>query len=163
MVALGTLLKLPLTPLGTAYSQVPGAKKVIEKVKTGQLHMAAITAVGLGKIVSDALVFQVPGLFSTPAKMDKARKAVAGELSAKAEAEGFKLLGWSDVGPNYYFTNNPVTKPSDLKAAKMWVWTDDPIAQSIVRNAGGLLLADCAQSAGKTFERGANAPWLLSK
>ena len=112
-------------------------KEVIEKVKTGQLHMAAITAVGLGKIVPDALIFQVPGLFSTPAKLDRARKAVAGEMSAKAEAEGFKLLGWSDVGPNYYFTNTPVTKPSDLKSTKMWVWTDDPIAQSIVRNAGG--------------------------
>ena len=112
-------------------------KEVIEKVKTGQLHMAAITAVGLGKIVPDALIFQVPGLFSTPAKLDRARKAVAGEMSAKAEAEGFMLLGWSDVGPNYYFTNTPVTKPSDLKSTKMWVWTDDPIAQSIVRNAGG--------------------------
>jgi TRAP-type C4-dicarboxylate transport system substrate-binding protein len=112
-------------------------KEVIEKVKTGQLHMAAITAVGLSKIVPDALIFQVPGLYGSAAKMDKVRNAVSPQIAAKAEAEGFKLLGWSDVGPNYFFTNNPVTKPSDLKAAKMWVWTDDPIAQSIVRNAGG--------------------------
>ena len=67
-------------------------KEVIEKVKTGQLHMAAITAVGLSKIVPDALVFQVPGLFSSPKQLDRVRKSVGQEISAKAEPEGLKLL-----------------------------------------------------------------------
>ncbi|MEC9072778.1 MAG: TRAP transporter substrate-binding protein DctP, partial [Myxococcota bacterium] len=32
-------------------------KEVVEKIRTGQLHMAAITAVGLAKIVPDSLIF----------------------------------------------------------------------------------------------------------
>lgn len=111
-------------------------KEVIEKIRTGQLHMAAVTAVGLSKIVPDALIFQLPGLYRTAEDMDRVRKAVSPEIEAKMRAEGFVLLGWSDVGPFYYFTNQKVVRPADLKKTKMWVWTDDPIVQAIVRTAG---------------------------
>lgn len=111
-------------------------KEVVEKMRTGQIQMAAITAVGLGKIVPDALIFQLPGLFDTPKELDRARKAVAGKIEAKMEAEGFILLGWGDVGPYYFFTNTPVVTPSDLANVKLWVWTDDPIAQAVARHAG---------------------------
>jgi len=111
-------------------------KEVVEKLRTGQLQMAAITAVGLGKIVPDTLVFQLPGLYPSAKMLDKARNGVTDGIEKQMDKAGFVLLGWGDVGPNYYFTNKPVTGPESLKASKMWVWSDDPIAQAIVRNAG---------------------------
>lgn len=112
-------------------------KEVVEKMRTGQLQMAAITAVGLAKIVPDALIFQLPGLFENPAQLDMVRNKVGPDIEKQMEAAGFVLLGWGDVGLYYLYTQSAVKSPSDLSKVKMWVWSDDPIAQSLVKQAGG--------------------------
>ncbi|MEZ4266105.1 MAG: TRAP transporter substrate-binding protein DctP [Myxococcota bacterium] len=111
-------------------------KEVVEKMRSGQLQMAALTAVGLAKIVPDAIVFQLPGLYKTPAQLDEVRKALAPKIEASMEAAGFILLGWGDVGPLYIFSNVPVVTPDDLKQTKFWTWTDDPVGPSVARHAG---------------------------
>jgi TRAP-type C4-dicarboxylate transport system substrate-binding protein len=111
-------------------------KEVVEKMKSGQLQMAALTVVGLAKIVPDAIVFQLPGLYPTPAKLDDVRRALAPKIEASMEAAGFILLGWGDVGPLYIFSNTPVVSPDDLKATKFWTWTDDPVGPAVARLAG---------------------------
>ena len=62
-------------------------KEVVEKMRTGQLQMAAITAVGLAKIVPDALIFQLPGLFENPAQLDMVRNKVGPDIEKQMEAE----------------------------------------------------------------------------
>lgn len=111
-------------------------KEVVEKMKTGQLQMAAITSVGLGKIDPDVLVFQLPGLFSDAKALDKARDALAPRIEKELSDAGFVILGWGDVGPYYVFSNLPVVTPEDLKKTKFWVWTDDPMTQAVARIIG---------------------------
>ncbi|MCB9728821.1 MAG: TRAP transporter substrate-binding protein DctP [Deltaproteobacteria bacterium] len=111
-------------------------KEVVEKMKSGQLQMAAITVVGLAKIVPDTIVFQLPGLYDSPAELDRVRTALAPQIEASMEAAGFILLGWGDVGPLYIFSNTPVVAPDDLKKTKFWTWTDDPVGPAVARLAG---------------------------
>ncbi len=111
-------------------------KEVVEKMRSGQLQMAALTAVGLAKIVPDAIVFQLPGLYKSPAQLDSVRKALAPKIEASMAAAGFILLGWGDVGPLYIFSNTPIVTPDDLKQTKFWTWTDDPVGPAVARHAG---------------------------
>lgn len=73
-------------------------KAMVEKIRTGQLDSAAITATGLSNINKDVLALQMPGIFSDWSKLDAARDKVRPKLDAKFEANGFKILGWGDVG-----------------------------------------------------------------
>jgi TRAP-type C4-dicarboxylate transport system substrate-binding protein len=39
------------------------------------------------------------------------------------------LLGWTDIGFVYLFSNRTVGSAEDLKKTKLWVWQGDPIAE----------------------------------
>src|SRR5215475_6451774 len=71
---------------------------MVGKMKDGQLDGAAVTAVGLGKIYKPIVALQIPGLFTTWAKLDAARDAMKGEFEKGVSDAGFTLLGWGDVG-----------------------------------------------------------------
>ena len=63
-------------------------KEMVEKMKTGQLQMAAITSIGIGKIDSEVLVFQLPGLFKTVQALDAARDALSPRIEASRSSAG---------------------------------------------------------------------------
>src|ERR1700733_12953361 len=49
---------------------------MVQKIRSGQHDVAAVTAIGLAPTgVTDALIFQVPGLFANWGKLDAARNA----------------------------------------------------------------------------------------
>src|SRR5580704_13185554 len=53
---------------------------MVQKMRSGQLDGAAITAVGLSQTgVTDVLLFQMPGLFANWGKLDSARNALKDE------------------------------------------------------------------------------------
>src|SRR5580692_1159555 len=54
--------------------QAGDEKLMVEKIRSGQLDGAAVTALGLAQTgVMDVLAFQLPGMFSSWAKLDHAR------------------------------------------------------------------------------------------
>src|SRR5215831_8588517 len=77
---------------------------MVGKMRTGQLDGAAITATGLAQIYKNVLVLQMPGLFPTWEKLDKARNAMRPKFDAEFEAAGFRILGWGDVGIAHLMT-----------------------------------------------------------
>src|SRR5580658_10613578 len=63
---------------GTAGDEV----LMVQKIRSGQLDGAAVTAVGLAQTgVTDVLLFQMPGLFSNWAKLDSVRNALKDEFN----------------------------------------------------------------------------------
>src|SRR5437868_10220522 len=61
---------------------------MVQKIRSGQLDGAAITAIGLAQTgVTDALIFQVPGLFSNWSKLDQVRGVVMPEINKEFEAK----------------------------------------------------------------------------
>ena len=101
---------------------------MVGKMRTGQLDGAAITATGLAQIYKNVLVLQMPGLFPTWEKLDKARNAMRPKFDAEFESAGFKILGWGDVGIAHLMTKGfEVRRPADLKHKNCFFLAGDPI------------------------------------
>src|SRR5271165_4552231 len=61
---------------------------MVQKIRSGQLDGAAVTAIGLAQTgVTDALIFQMPGLFSNWGKLDLVRAAMKDEFDRQFESK----------------------------------------------------------------------------
>ena len=104
-------------------------KDVIRKMRNGQIHGAAFTGFGLGSIVSEVRVLELPFMFDSLEELDHVR-AQTGDYYAKAFADkGYEVLGWTDVGFVYLFTRMPVRAPADMPGARWWIWSGDQLAE----------------------------------
>lgn len=113
---------------------------MVDKIRSGQLHAAAVTSIGLGKIHKPILVLQVPGLFSSWAKLDAARAQLRDELTSAALASsGLRIAGWGDVGRVRMFSKGfAVTGPSSLRGRKPFVGSDNDISRALYQTIGGV-------------------------
>lgn len=110
---------------------------MVGKMKSGQLDGAAVTAVGLGKIYKPILALQMPGLFSSWAKLDAAREALRPEFEKGANDAGFFIAGWGDVGIARTITKGYAMKsPDDLKGKKPYMWRDDLVVPAVYQTLG---------------------------
>jgi TRAP-type C4-dicarboxylate transport system substrate-binding protein len=112
---------------------------MIGKIKSGQLDGAFVTAVGLGKVYKPILALQMPGVFSSWAKLDAARTALNGDFEKGAKDAGFAILGWSDVGRVRLMSKGfAVRVPDDIKGKKPFAWRDDAIQAALLQVLGGV-------------------------
>jgi TRAP-type C4-dicarboxylate transport system substrate-binding protein len=112
---------------------------MVAKVKSGQLHGVAVSGVGLGKVHKPITALQMPGLFASWAKLDKARDALSAELLKGAKDAGFEILGWYDSGRSRSFSRGfAVRVPDDLKNKKPLLWRDDVILSALYPAIGGV-------------------------
>jgi TRAP-type C4-dicarboxylate transport system substrate-binding protein len=108
-------------------------KTVIRKIGVGQLHAAGFTGVGLGEIAPKERILDTPFLIRSSEEADNLYQIFDQELQQAFEAGGYVLLGWSEVGFVYVFSNSPIMKADDIKQLKMWVWDGDPVAETAFR------------------------------
>jgi TRAP-type C4-dicarboxylate transport system substrate-binding protein len=113
---------------------------MVQKVRAGQLDGAIVSAAGLAQTgVTDALLFQLPGLFSEWSQLDAARAAVADDLEKEFEARGFVVLGWGDAGAMRTMSvGYEVRRPSDLRGKAMFVVPGDPVEPILFSTVGGI-------------------------
>jgi TRAP-type C4-dicarboxylate transport system substrate-binding protein len=111
-------------------------RDVVRKMKLGQLQGAAMSAVGLGLIKSDVRVLELPLMFKTYEEIDAVRSKLAPEFEKMIEDAGYELLAWGDVGWSHIYSTVPLSGMSDLKNAKIWAWSDDPIMRGLVSRLG---------------------------
>jgi TRAP-type C4-dicarboxylate transport system substrate-binding protein len=113
--------------------------QMVSSMKSNQLDGAAITAVGLGQIYQDVLVFQLPGAFADWGALSAARDKVRPQLDSSFESAGFKILGWGDVGAGKIMSNGfAVHGPSDLKGKGAFYISGDPIGPQVFKIIGGI-------------------------
>lgn len=112
---------------------------MVGKMKAGQLDGSAVTAVGLSKIYKPILALQMPGLFTSWAKLDTARDAMKGEFEKGAKDAGFAILGWGDIGAAHVISKGFAIKaPEDIKGKKPYMWRDDAVAPVLFQVIGGI-------------------------
>jgi TRAP-type C4-dicarboxylate transport system substrate-binding protein len=113
---------------------------MVQKMRSGQLDGAAVTAVGLAQTgVTDVLLFQMPGLFSNWAKLDSVRNAMRPEFDQAFQAKGFTVLGWGDVGAAKTMSIGfEIHHPSDLQGKGCYFLAGDPIGPKIFAAIGGI-------------------------
>lgn len=122
------LLELQLSYNGSKGDEVA----MVDLMKSGQLDAAVVSNVGLARLHKPALALQMPDLFTTWAKLDAARAALAGELEAGLRSAGAAPVGWCDVGMVSIFSRGfPVWAPASLEGRKPWLLRDDPIVARI--------------------------------
>ncbi|RMF59828.1 MAG: ABC transporter substrate-binding protein [Calditrichaeota bacterium] len=118
-------------------SQIQGDEKdVLRKIRLGQLHSAGFTGVGLGEILPEERILEVPLLFRNYEEVDHITSLLYEEFSKKFEEKGFIILGWADVGFAYLYAQTPITTLQDLHKIKMWMWEGDPVAEATFKALG---------------------------
>lgn len=111
----------------------------VGKMKSGQLDGAAVTAVGLSKVYKPILALQMPGVFSSWDKLDKARDGLKGDFEKGAKDAGFTILGWGDVGAVRTFSKGFAVKvPDDLKGKKPFYGRADSILPAVYGAISGV-------------------------
>lgn len=112
-------------------------KDVLRKMRFGQVHCAGFTGMGLGEILPEIRVLELPYLYKNYNEIDYINKKFYERFSKSFEERGFVLLGWAEVGFVYIFTNTPVRSIEDIKRLKrMWAWEGDPLAEATFRAFG---------------------------
>jgi len=107
-----------------------GEKDILRKMQLGQLDIGTFTGVGLGELVHEVRILDLPFLFKNSAEVDYVYGKLFEEFQQKFIEKGFYLAGWAEVGLIYLLTRNPVSSPADFKDVKMWLWKGDPLARA---------------------------------
>ncbi len=104
-------------------------RAMVAKMRTGQLDGATLAGAGLGEIDRQVLVLQLPGLFREWSKLDAARRDMHAGFDASFDREGFKVLGWGDIGRAHSMSKGfQVHVPADVKHRRVFYLPGDPIA-----------------------------------
>jgi TRAP-type C4-dicarboxylate transport system substrate-binding protein len=113
---------------------------MVQKIRSGQLDGAAVTAVGLGQTgVTDVLAFQMPGLFANWGKLNNARNALKADFDRQFQANGFTVLGWGDVGAAKLMSVGfEIHRPADLQGKACYFLAGDPIGPKIFAAIGNI-------------------------
>ncbi|MGR3179037.1 MAG: TRAP transporter substrate-binding protein [Candidatus Anammoxibacter sp.] len=108
-------------------------KDVIRKMRIGQIHSSSFTTTGLGEILPEVRVLDLPFLFNNDEELDFIRDKFNDTFAKKFEEKGYVLLGLTEVGNIYFLTNSPITSISDLPSTKMWMWEGDRLAHALFK------------------------------
>ena len=109
---------------------------VIRKMRIGQIHAAGFTGVGLGEILPEVRVLDLPFLFRNDREIEVIYEKMNDYFAVRFEEKGYILLGWVPVGWIHFFSNEPVSTVASLKPRKAWMWEGDPLVYETYRGLG---------------------------
>ena len=111
-------------------------KDVIRKIRVGQLHGAGFTGVGLGEILKEVRVLDLPFLFQNDDEVEHIYKKMNDYFKARYKEKGYVLLGWVPVGWVHFFSQQPIRSVDDLRQSKPWMWEGDPLVEQAYKGLG---------------------------
>jgi len=111
-------------------------KRVMKKIRLGQLHGGAMTGGELSSIYPDMQIYTLPMVFSSYAEIDYVRPQIDPVLKKGLEEKGFVCLGISEGGFAYMMSSDPIRSIADLKAHKVWVPEDDVLSDALFNKMG---------------------------
>jgi TRAP-type C4-dicarboxylate transport system substrate-binding protein len=109
---------------------------VIRKMRINQLHGGAFTGFGLGHMLPESRVLELPMLFRDAAEADHVADALFAHFEAAFARTGYTLLSLSEAGAVYIFSKQALRGLDDVRRAKLWLWQGDALAQSMFRVFG---------------------------
>ncbi len=109
---------------------------VIRKMRIGQIHAAGFTGVGLGGILPEIRVLDLPFLFRNDREIEYIYEKMNDYFTARFEEKGYILLGWVPVGWIHFFSSEPVSSMASLRPKKAWMWEGDPLVASTYAGLG---------------------------
>jgi len=103
-------------------------KKVLRKIRIGQLHGGVFTANSMEQHYPDLNIYGLPLLFETRAEVDYVRERIDPKLEKGLEEAGFVSFGFAGGGFARFLSGTPVRSVADLEGKKVWVPEGDQIS-----------------------------------
>jgi TRAP-type transport system periplasmic protein len=108
-------------------------KNVLRLMKTGSMDAGAFLGPGMGEIVSEVRVLEMPFQFNTGAEVDCVREKLTPTFEKKFTDKGFVLAAWGEAGFIRLYSNRRLTKMDEFAGVKMWALADDPLAPALAQ------------------------------
>jgi len=96
-------------------------KKVLRKIRIGQLQGAAFSTSGLIERYPDILLYGLPFVFRSQAEVDYVRGRFDSRLKDGLRDAGFETFGFATGGFATFMSGQPIEAHDDLKGKKIWV------------------------------------------
>ena len=111
-------------------------KAVISKIRIGQLEGGAFTGFGMGEILPEERIMDLPFLFANDKEFERVRTGLTPYFENAFAEKGFVLIGWMDLGEVYFYGVKPIDNLKQLKNTKIWVWEGDTLALTCWQELG---------------------------
>ena len=108
-------------------------KKVLYKMKIGQLHGTTFSPSALRKPYADINLYGLPFIFESEDEVDYVRKLMDAKLQRGLEEAGYVNFGFAGGGFAMILSNEPVRSHGDLKGKKIWVPEGDVISYEVMQ------------------------------
>ena len=92
---------------------------MVRKMRIGQLQAVVLSSTGLSNFSESLLTLSMPLLIRTQEEFDYVFPRVEQQLREQIQEYGFRVMGWSTAGWLYFFSNNEIRVPDDLRRAKL--------------------------------------------
>jgi TRAP-type transport system periplasmic protein len=103
-------------------------KKVLRKIRIGQLQGGAFTSNGLAERYRDIMIYGLPMAFQTQAEVDYVRQRMDPVLMKGLEDAGFVSFGFAGGGFAMLMGAEPIADLKDLRGRKVWVPEGDSVS-----------------------------------
>ena len=96
-------------------------RKVLKKIRIGQLQGGAFSTGGLVDKYHDIELYGLPFLFNSQAEVDFVREKYDAQLMAGLREAGFKSFGFAGGGFANFMSRDPIRGQEDLQGKKLWI------------------------------------------
>jgi TRAP-type C4-dicarboxylate transport system substrate-binding protein len=111
-------------------------RDVLRKIRINQLHGGAFSGFGLGEVLPEIRVLELPMLFRDGQEADHVATALFEHFVAAFTQKNFVLLALNDAGSVYVFSKDAIRTKADMVRSKIWTWQGDPLPQAIFKAYG---------------------------
>ncbi|MGI9289889.1 MAG: TRAP transporter substrate-binding protein DctP [Gammaproteobacteria bacterium] len=109
-------------------------KKVLRKIRIGQLQGAAFPTSGLVERYPDINLYGLPFVFRSQAEVDYIRQYFDEELSKGLREAGFVSFGFAGGGFANFMSSEPIRTQEDLEGKKIWVPEGDNLSYNALQS-----------------------------
>lgn len=106
---------------------------VIRKMRIKQLHGGAFTGFGMGLMLPESRVLELPQLFRDAAEADHVVAEIMPHFESLFEQKGYVLLSLNEAGPVHIFSKPALRNMQDVARAKLWLWQGDTLVQAMFK------------------------------
>jgi TRAP-type C4-dicarboxylate transport system substrate-binding protein len=111
-------------------------RDVIRKIRINQLQGGAFSGFGLGEVLPEIRVLELPRLFRDAEEAEAVAAALFEHFAARFADQGYVLLSLNDAGAVYVFSKAPLRTKEDMARAKIWTWQGDPLPLALFKAYG---------------------------
>ena len=105
---------------------------MVKRMRIGQLHGSVLTLIGLGQIIPEIRVLQLPLLFHSPEEVDHVLPRLKPTFQRLIEKKRYVLLDWCEAGFARLFSSRPFAGLDDLPKLTPWIWTGERIGEAML-------------------------------